>query len=153
MMIDQDGYALRNIATGGIDVVESSDRFFMEYAVRSDSGYSLMDSVIYALYDRKHSNPFPLTKAHYLQLAPQLKIARALQLYDDLAPMYSYVIGGKTGPWDLVELNIFTAEPTGKTARIRAGEDWLPTWRRLGIANLKARAEYRVKFASQNYGF
>jgi hypothetical protein len=140
LMNDIDGIC-GTISIKAIVEQHTENSIFIEYEPdhRKNIGSKVRNFGIVALFDRKKSTSAALSSNNTLSLSIYLHICRVFRKNQDgIAPKFFFVIGDKSPPWKLIEIDIDTGEKVGKSVVI---DKWTVTWNKIGLFGIRKKLQ------------
>lgn len=103
---------------------------------------------IVALFDRTQDLGTGLCERKAFGSKMLRNIARLIGLAQGVLPKVFLVAGPDDGPWELVELDIWSGQPAGFRAILEAGGSWAATWEAAGLGKLQRELQRRLGYAA-----
>ena len=116
----------------------TGERLFMEYAPDAWENRTkhIREFAMVAMFDRKKTRRAAMSAHNTLATAFYLWLARVHAGNQPKTPRFFYVIGGDNPPWQMMEVDIYTAEVTTKITQLDS-VDWKTIWNSLGLTDLR----------------
>ena len=119
----------------------TGEKLFIEYVPDDYSNHrsEIRTFATVAMFDRKSSRSVAFAKGNQVSRAYYLDICRKLAATQPKPPRFFYVLGRDCPPWEMVELDIETAEEIGThTIESLDTGHWRHLWHIMGLGRLRS---------------
>ena len=117
----------------------TGEKLFLEYVPDAWNNRSklIRNFAAVAMFDRKATEATAFSEHNRLSVAYYLWLCRCVGGSQPLPPKFFFVVGGKSPPWTMIELDISTGERTGVRQEITSTRDWRPLWDAVGLSKIR----------------
>lgn len=118
--------------------LDTEDKIFLGYVPDSWGNRHAPDRkfALVALFDRVRDEATAWRNSHSLASQLYRWLARTISEQQPYPVRFFYVCGDDSPPWEMIEVDIFSGQPTGFRCTLEAG-DWRECWQAAGLYDLR----------------
>ena len=123
----------------------TAERLFLEYVPDDYENRTkkIRQFGIVALFDRKSSKSAAFGNKNIVSCGVYLWLCRTLGTAQGIKPKFYYVIGNDKPPWEMIEMDIDTADIKEPTVILQS-VNWKEIWEQLGLLELRNEIKKRL---------